>query len=77
MAQEVAEGKVDGEGTAAEVPAIVLELVPEVPPTWWEHEELTVDGAEGSTTTADRTRRRSTGWPRRWRGRAAGGTNGM
>ncbi|TDD30151.1 hypothetical protein E1218_02145 [Kribbella turkmenica] len=48
MAQEVAEGKVDGEGTAADVPAIVLELVPEVPPVWWEHEELTVDGVEVS-----------------------------
>ena len=48
MAQEVAEGKIDGAGTAAGVPAIVRELVPEVPPTWWEHEELTVDGVEVS-----------------------------
>lgn len=48
MAQEVAEGKIDGPGTAAGVPAIVRELVPEVPPTWWEHEELTVDGVEVS-----------------------------
>ncbi|WP_327635647.1 hypothetical protein OHB24_37395 [Kribbella sp. NBC_00482] len=48
LAQEVAEGKIDGEGTAAEVPAIVRELVPEVPATWWEHEELTVDGVEVS-----------------------------
>ena len=48
MAQEVAEGKVDDPGTAADVPAIVRELVPEVPPTWWEHEELTVDGVEVS-----------------------------
>lgn len=48
MAQEVAEGKIDGEGTAADVPAIVLELVPEVPTEWWEHEELTVDGVEVS-----------------------------
>ena len=30
------------------MPAIVRELVPEVPPTWWEHEELTVDGVEVS-----------------------------
>ncbi|MGY4772413.1 sacsin N-terminal ATP-binding-like domain-containing protein [Kribbella sp. CWNU-51] len=48
MAQEVAEGKIDGPGTAADVPAIVRELVPEVPWTWWEHEELTVDGVEVS-----------------------------
>lgn len=48
MAQEVAEGKIDGPGTAADVPAIVRELVPGVPPTWWEHEELTVDGVEVS-----------------------------
>ena len=48
MAEEVAAGKVDGEGTAADVPEIVRELVPEVPDTWWEHEELTVDGVEVS-----------------------------
>jgi hypothetical protein len=48
MAQEVAEGKIDGPGTAADVPAIVRELVPEVPSAWWEHEELTVDGVEVS-----------------------------
>jgi hypothetical protein len=46
LAQEVAEGKIDGEGTAADVPEIVRELVLEVPATWWEHEELTVDGVE-------------------------------
>ncbi|NUR93927.1 MAG: hypothetical protein HOV67_01575 [Kribbellaceae bacterium] len=48
LAQEVAEGKIDGTGTAADVPPIVRELVPEVPATWWEHEELTVDGVEVS-----------------------------
>jgi len=48
MAQEVAEGKIDGAGFQADVPAIVRELVPEVPETWWEHEELTVDGVEVS-----------------------------
>ncbi|MGW6280139.1 sacsin N-terminal ATP-binding-like domain-containing protein [Kribbella sp. NPDC055071] len=48
MAQEVAEGTIDGEGTAADVPDLVRELVPEVPPTWWEHDELTVDGVEVS-----------------------------
>ncbi|MER7250497.1 hypothetical protein [Kribbella sp. NPDC000426] len=48
MAQEIAEGKIDGEATAADVPPIVRELVPEVPATWWEHEELTVDGVEVS-----------------------------
>ncbi|WP_344173186.1 sacsin N-terminal ATP-binding-like domain-containing protein [Kribbella lupini] len=48
MAGEVAAGKVDGVGTAADVPAIVRELVPQVPDTWWEHEELTVDGIEVS-----------------------------
>ncbi|TDW83946.1 hypothetical protein EV137_6749 [Kribbella pratensis] len=48
LAQEVAEGKIDGEGTAADVPEIVRELVPEVPAAWWEHEELTVDGVEVS-----------------------------
>jgi hypothetical protein len=48
LAQEVAEGKIDGAGTAADVPGIVRELVPEVPATWWEHEELTVDGVEVS-----------------------------
>jgi hypothetical protein len=48
MAGEVAAGKVDSAGTAADVPAIVRELVPQVPDTWWEHEELTVDGTEVS-----------------------------
>ncbi|GAB3830901.1 sacsin N-terminal ATP-binding-like domain-containing protein [Kribbella italica] len=48
MAGEVAAGKVEGEGTAADVPAIVRELVPQVPDTWWEHEELIVDGVEVS-----------------------------
>jgi hypothetical protein len=48
MAQDVAAGKIDGEGAVAEVPEIVRELVPEVPETWWEHEELTVDGVEVS-----------------------------
>ncbi|WP_112238223.1 sacsin N-terminal ATP-binding-like domain-containing protein [Kribbella monticola] len=48
MAQEVAEGKVDGPGTEADVPAIVRELVPQTPAQWWEHEELTVDGVEVS-----------------------------
>lgn len=48
LAHEVAEGKIDGEGTAAEVPELVRELVPEVPSLWWEHEELTVDGVEVS-----------------------------
>ncbi|MFI5694371.1 sacsin N-terminal ATP-binding-like domain-containing protein [Kribbella sp. NPDC051586] len=47
-AQEVAEGKIDGPGTAADVPPIVRQLVPGVPATWWEHEELTVDGVEVS-----------------------------
>ena len=48
LAQEVAEGKLDAAGTEADVPALVGELVPEVPATWWEHEELTVDGVEVS-----------------------------
>lgn len=48
LAHEVAEGKIDGEGTAADVPELVRELVPEVPPLWWEHEELTVDGVDVS-----------------------------
>jgi hypothetical protein len=48
MAQDVAAGKIDGEGSAADVPEIVRELVPEVPEIWWEHEELTVDGVEVS-----------------------------
>jgi hypothetical protein len=48
MAQEVAEGTIDGEGTAADVPEIVGELVPQVPATWWEHEQLMVDGVEVS-----------------------------
>lgn len=48
MAQEVAEGKIDDEGTAADVPAIVRELVPQTPLVWWEHDELTVDGVEVS-----------------------------
>ncbi|MGC4938423.1 sacsin N-terminal ATP-binding-like domain-containing protein [Kribbella sp. DT2] len=53
MAGEVAAGKVDGEGTAADVPAIVQELVPQVPDVWWEHEELTVDGVEVSWWVSD------------------------
>jgi hypothetical protein len=48
MAQDVAAGKINGQGVAAEVPGIVRELVPEVPESWWEHEELTVDGVEVS-----------------------------
>ncbi|MET9271709.1 hypothetical protein [Kribbella sp. NPDC003557] len=48
LAQEVAEGNLDAGGTEADVPALVAELVPEVPATWWEHEELTVDGVEVS-----------------------------
>ncbi|WP_193432155.1 sacsin N-terminal ATP-binding-like domain-containing protein [Kribbella sp. ALI-6-A] len=48
MAGDVAAGKIDGVGTAADVPAIVRELVPDVPALWWEHEELTVDGVEVS-----------------------------
>ncbi|MGW7683082.1 sacsin N-terminal ATP-binding-like domain-containing protein [Kribbella sp. NPDC054772] len=56
LAQEVAEGKIDGTGAEADVPAIVRELVPEVPPVWWEHEELTVDGVEVDWwVDADRT----------------------
>ncbi|MDX6260438.1 MAG: hypothetical protein QOH84_2126 [Kribbellaceae bacterium] len=48
MAGEVTDGKIDGEGTAADVPELVRELVAEAPDTWWEHEELTVDGEEVS-----------------------------
>ncbi|WP_328325037.1 hypothetical protein OHA70_34805 [Kribbella sp. NBC_00382] len=48
MAGEVADGNIDGEGTAADVPDLVRELVPEAPATWWEHEELTVDGVDVS-----------------------------
>ncbi len=48
MAEEVAAGKIDGDGTAADVPELVRELVPETPGTWWEHEELLVDGVEVS-----------------------------
>jgi hypothetical protein len=48
LAQEVAEGKIDGTGTEADVPQIVRQLVPVVPATWWEHEELTIDGVEVS-----------------------------
>jgi hypothetical protein len=48
MAEEVASGKLDDEGTPADVPDLVRELVPEVPTTWWEHEELFVDGIEVS-----------------------------
>jgi hypothetical protein len=48
MASEVAAGKIETEGTPADTPAIVRELVPEVPGTWWEHEELTVDGVDVS-----------------------------
>ncbi|TDD60399.1 hypothetical protein E1263_11375 [Kribbella antibiotica] len=48
LAHEVAEGKIDGTGTAADVPDLVFEFVPEAPAVWWEHEELTVDGVEVS-----------------------------
>lgn len=48
MAGEVADGKVGSEGAEADVPDLVRELVPEVPETWWEHEELIVDGVEVS-----------------------------
>jgi hypothetical protein len=48
MATEVAAGKIESEGEPADVPAIVRELVPGVPGTWWEHEDLTVDGVQVS-----------------------------
>ncbi|TWD84761.1 hypothetical protein FB561_5956 [Kribbella amoyensis] len=48
LATEAAAGKIETEGTPADVPAIVRELVPEVPRTWWEHEELLVDGVDVS-----------------------------
>lgn len=48
MAGEVADGNIDSEGTEADVPDLVRELVPEAQATWWEHEELTVDGVDVS-----------------------------
>jgi hypothetical protein len=48
MAGEVADGNIDSEGTEADVPELVRELVPEAPATWWEHEELTVDDVDVS-----------------------------
>ncbi|MEV8376220.1 hypothetical protein AB0P21_25995 [Kribbella sp. NPDC056861] len=48
MAGEVADGNISEDGVEADVPELVRELVPEAPATWWEHEELTVDGFEVS-----------------------------
>ncbi|HET7326770.1 MAG TPA: hypothetical protein VFJ14_05720, partial [Nocardioidaceae bacterium] len=49
----VATGHIDSEGTPAQVPETVRRLVPEVPATWWEHEELSVDSEEVSWWVAD------------------------
>ncbi len=46
MASELAAGSVDDEGDPAEVPDVVRHLVPEAPDTWWEHDDLRVDGQE-------------------------------
>ena len=46
LAPDVAAGAVDGDGTPAPVPDVVRRLLPGVPETWWEHDELTVDGHE-------------------------------
>ncbi|MFC0629357.1 sacsin N-terminal ATP-binding-like domain-containing protein [Kribbella deserti] len=48
MAQDAAAGIVSGKGVPAEVPAELRRLIPELPATWWEHEELLVDGVEVS-----------------------------
>jgi hypothetical protein len=36
--------ELEGDRRAAPTPESVLALLPAVPRTWWEHEELTVDG---------------------------------
>jgi hypothetical protein len=46
LAPDIAAGAVDGDGTPAPVPDVVRRLLPGVPETWWEHDELTVDGHE-------------------------------
>jgi len=48
MVQELAAGEISGEASEAPVPPIVRQLVPEVPDSWSEHEELDVDGVEVS-----------------------------
>lgn len=48
LAADVAEGRIGGEGIRAPVPAVVRQVVPEVPGDWWEHDELVVDGVEVS-----------------------------
>lgn len=46
LASEVAAGKLAAEGVPTPVPDLVRALVPGVPETWWEHEELLVDDVE-------------------------------
>jgi hypothetical protein len=46
MASELAAGSVDADGEPVAVPAVVHQLVPDVPETWWEHDDLQVDGQE-------------------------------
>ncbi len=53
LAQDVAAGRIDGDGTPAPVPDVVRRLLPDIPGTWWEHEELTVDGYEVSWWVSD------------------------
>ncbi|WP_328993128.1 hypothetical protein OG394_02410 [Kribbella sp. NBC_01245] len=48
MAQDTADGIITGEGVPADVPEALRRLIPELPSTWWEHEELRVDGTEVS-----------------------------
>jgi hypothetical protein len=46
LASELAAGSVEDDGDPAAVPEVVHQLVPDVPETWWEHDDLRVDGQE-------------------------------
>lgn len=48
LASDVAPGRVESDGTPAALPATVLSVLPQAPETWYEHDELVVDGNDVS-----------------------------
>ena len=44
LASELAAGEVDADGEGRDVPAVVRQVLPDVPATWWEHDDLRSDG---------------------------------
>ena len=52
-ADDLAAGRVDGGGRPVPVPAAVVALHPGLPATWFEHDDLTVDGVDVDWWVAD------------------------